>query len=330
MALKTMHQMFLQSLMSHQLASEESLKLIQKECCKIERSAESFSTTLGICKAALNKLGLDIKSFKTEDTGKPVYAIVNKTNDEEAQLGTAYSKKEIEYFHQVLTMLMESQNRHVDSMTLHHLGGELSGDVGSLSMLECERVCQRLCKDGWLVRFRNTGSLTFGPRTHLELLSYLKEAFPDQILKCAVCHLGVLFGQACMHEACIGQVHVHCLRRFAQNQPDGELRCPACNQGWLNDTAWIDQHMEQTDYDAVIEEPEDNDDNDGAATQTPETQTNGAATVTARRQNGKRTRTKTRRIEDDDDDDDDDINGQDDEIEDTLASRRARRRSKRA
>jgi len=82
--------------------------------------------------------------------------------------------------------------------------------------------------------------LTLGLRTLIELKTYLRDGFPDQVFNCALCSEIVALGETCANEECNAgthdnpaptRLHIRCSRQYYQNAPN--KLCKTCRQPWV-------------------------------------------------------------------------------------------------
>lgn len=67
-------------------------------------------------------------------------------------------------------------------------------------------------------------------RSLLELQTYLKETYEDQIQECTLCMEIVTKGQRCTVAACNSRLHQHCAAAYFKNM--NRPVCPTCHSAW--------------------------------------------------------------------------------------------------
>jgi hypothetical protein len=67
-------------------------------------------------------------------------------------------------------------------------------------------------------------------RSLLELQSYLKETYDDQIQECTLCMEIITKGQRCKVAACNSRLHQHCAAAYFKNMNNPV--CPTCHSAW--------------------------------------------------------------------------------------------------
>lgn len=97
---------------------------------------------------------------------------------------------------------------------------------------------------GWLLKSRQVAvSGTFVPyqldfrrgryslssRTLLELQTYLKTNYEDDIHECTICLELLTKGVGCYTLQCGARLHAHCYKRFAR---ENRISCPSCQVDW--------------------------------------------------------------------------------------------------
>jgi len=79
--------------------------------------------------------------------------------------------------------------------------------------------------------FARRGRYSLSTRALLELLSYLKSSYPDEVLECTICKEILTHGVGCYTANCKTRMHHHCLARFRRQRNT----CPSCNKAWPQD-----------------------------------------------------------------------------------------------
>ena len=72
------------------------------------------------------------------------------------------------------------------------------------------------------------GRFSLSSRTLLELQSYLKANYEEDIYECTLCFELLTVGVRCYIPACSARLHNHCYKRFAR---DSRI-CPTCRTDW--------------------------------------------------------------------------------------------------
>lgn len=87
-----------------------------------------------------------------------------------------------------------------------------------------------------LLQFLNVPQLDFrrgryslSSRTLLELQTYLKANYEDDIHECTICLELLTKGIGCYTRQCGARLHAHCYKRFAR---ESKVQCPSCKADW--------------------------------------------------------------------------------------------------
>ncbi|KAG2367530.1 Nse1 non-SMC component of SMC5-6 complex-domain-containing protein [Suillus spraguei] len=154
---------------------------------------------------SLNSLDLEFRHLTDEQTGREMYAMVNRKDDEIAQMATDYTPVEIAYFKAVVEQIMLAP----------HEAYSVSSKFSQTNMTkaQAEIVLGSFVAKGWLLKSRR-GRYSLSTRTLLELLPYLKSSIPKII---------VTRGVACSTPNCKARLHYHCCRKYRTRN----AKCPA-------------------------------------------------------------------------------------------------------
>lgn len=101
-----------------------------------------------------------------------------------------------------------------------------------LTQKAAERLIHNLASQGWLHLSPRTGMVALATRALLELQSYLKEQYPDYVLKCHECQHIVTRGLACRNGECAVRVHDKCESLAVSTGRGGQKKCPGCQEAW--------------------------------------------------------------------------------------------------
>eukprot|EP01137_Pigoraptor_chileana_P004756 Opistho-2@46826 len=102
--------------------------------------------------------------------------------------------------------------------------------VTPLSKADKQTMVSDCVRDGLMSDGLRKGYYTLGPRSLLELQSYLLSNHENDILKCQLCKQLVIKGQRCSNEECAVKVHLHCAsRRWGQA---ANPKCDECGSVW--------------------------------------------------------------------------------------------------
>ncbi|KAF9069917.1 Nse1 non-SMC component of SMC5-6 complex-domain-containing protein [Rhodocollybia butyracea] len=232
--------LFLQSVLSRGILSESLAKVIWKKCAEAVKIAdedvevvhsnteEAWDAFIQNINSSLNDLDFEFKSIQDENTGKRLFAMVNRKDDELAQVATDYNAVEITYFKAVVEQIMLARNECFSVSSLAALREVSAGkEKINLTKAQAEVLLGSFVANGWLLRSKR-GRYSLSSRALLELLPYLKSTYPDEIIECTICHEIITKGIACKRDNCKTRMHYHCFKVYRRRKGT----CPACSLDW--------------------------------------------------------------------------------------------------
>jgi len=231
------HRLFLQSAISRRVLSAELAKVIWKQCVEAVKAADntlqinaSIANDWGAFLTSLNKsldpLDLELSRIRNEVTGKEMYALVNRRDDEIARIASDYTPLEISYFRALVEQIMLAQNSSYSISSLAALR-EVNALTSPMSKTQAETVLASFVTKGWLLKSKK-GRFSLSPRALLELQPYLKSTYPDEILDCTICYEILTRGHACPRANCRVRMHDACYETYRRSNS----KCPACGEDW--------------------------------------------------------------------------------------------------
>jgi hypothetical protein len=170
-------------------------------------------------------VGMDVKTVSDEWTGETYYCIANVEQDLFASEFTSFEQWELSLFKQVVRKIV-SNAYGSPKITIDQFLKE--GRVCCKKDDKIRNLLIKLQSRGWIVGVTRENALRLGPRTFVELSSFLDE------LKCPVCPMcliHVVYGvKPC--DTCPVRAHKHC----AQTQRTGAMTAPCtakdCPGSW--------------------------------------------------------------------------------------------------
>ncbi|CAH1760440.1 11488_t:CDS:2 [Entrophospora sp. SA101] len=223
------HRLFVQSAISRCFFSEVEGIEIYRKVCEITKDnrQESFQNFITTVNQKLNTIDLEFRKSSDEEDGHIVWALVNTKGDEVAKLATEYTASEISYLKHLIELIVTADDETYSVSSIIALK-ESSKLKTQMTKVATEALLQKFVNDKWLIQSRE-GKYSLSQRTILELQSYLKEEFDENIFECVVCLEIVTKGQRCELQDCKARLHNHCADRyFSQN----EKICPICKINW--------------------------------------------------------------------------------------------------
>lgn len=229
--------LFFQSAISRRVLSAELAKVIWKQCVEAVKAADNtLQINAGIANdwgeflASLNKsldpLDLELSRIRNEVTGKDMYALVNRRDDEIARIASDYTPLEISYFRALVEQIMLAPNGSYSISSLAALR-EVNALTSPMTKTQAESVLASFVTKGWLLKSKK-GRFSLSPRALLELQPYLKSTYPDEILDCTICYEILTRGHACPRANCRVRMHDACYDTYRRSNS----KCPACGEDW--------------------------------------------------------------------------------------------------
>ncbi|KAJ3559345.1 hypothetical protein NM688_g406 [Phlebia brevispora] len=233
--------LYLQAILSRKMVSQPVAAKIWEKCVdavkKVDPTLEiEYSDTrdgwnewVNGINDQLDQLNLEFAHLTDEITGKEIYGIVNRKQDEVAQLATDYSAAEIAYFKNVIEQIMLAPNESYCVSSLAALR-EVNNLKSNMTKTQAEVVLGSFVAKGWLVKSRR-GRYSLSTRTKLELGNYFKNTYPDEFIECTICMEMLTRGIACHTPHCKARLHDHCYKNYRRSKN----KCPSCGESWSSD-----------------------------------------------------------------------------------------------
>ncbi|KAI0647162.1 Nse1 non-SMC component of SMC5-6 complex-domain-containing protein [Trametes meyenii] len=233
--------LFLQAILSRRILSQRLAAKIWEKCIDAVKEVNatldieyhsdrnSWDTFVTSVNEALNPLDLEFAHLHDEVSGKEVYAVVNRKGDEIAQLATEYSPVEIAYFKAVLEQIMLAPNESYCVSSLAALREVNALKVGNMTKSQAEATLGSFVARGWLLKSKK-GRFSLATRTVLELQTYFRNTYENEVLECTICMELVTRGVACYTPQCQARLHTHCFNTYKRRNAG----CPSCKVSWTD------------------------------------------------------------------------------------------------
>ncbi|KAI0273699.1 Nse1 non-SMC component of SMC5-6 complex-domain-containing protein [Gloeopeniophorella convolvens] len=229
--------LFLQSVISRRVLSADLAKALWKQSVAAVKAADEtlrvdangtdgWDTFIAAVNRSLDPLDLEFSHIHNEVTGKDIYALVNRRDDEIAQIASDYSGLEISYFKALVEQIMLAPNSSYSISSLAALR-EVNSLKSQMTKTQAENVLNSFVAKGWLLKSKK-GRFSLAPRALLELQPYLKSTYPEEILECIICHEILTRGHACPRANCGVRIHNNCYDLYRKSS----AKCPACSEDW--------------------------------------------------------------------------------------------------
>ncbi|KAF9428279.1 hypothetical protein BGZ94_002910 [Podila epigama] len=230
------HRLFLQGAISRRLMTDDVAQDLYRNACEatnVQYDRANYSDFVAQLNEGLNSVEFEFRSAQDETNGIPVIALTNTNGQKIAQVATSYTPVELEYFKHLLdAIMMAADEAYCISSTaaLNKAGNLKNKDDKSLTLSkkDADALLDRFVADKWFIK-SSAGAYSLSMRTILELHTYLKDAYEDQLLECSLCMETITKGQRCTVAACSTRIHHHCAADYFKNT---NTRCPACSSPW--------------------------------------------------------------------------------------------------
>ncbi|KAI9105715.1 Nse1 non-SMC component of SMC5-6 complex-domain-containing protein [Phlyctochytrium arcticum] len=188
---------------------------------------QDLNSVISNLNEVLNEVDMELRRGLEPVNGGTFYALVN-TNPDVAQTATNCSPTEIAYFKHLIELIVNANGEAFELSSTAALS-EATKMKPAMSKKDAESLIERLVKNKWLVD-RN-GLLSLSLRTILELQTYLKESYADQIHECTLCMEIVTTDHVrCGESNCATRLHAYCSNSYFARQTN--KICPTCQRPW--------------------------------------------------------------------------------------------------
>ncbi|KAG0289135.1 hypothetical protein BGZ96_007228 [Linnemannia gamsii] len=226
------HRLFLQAVISRRFMTEDTA--IQLYAHVMPFDQDDFTDFVNTVNDSLSSVELEIRRAQDEATGEKILALTNVNEQKIAQVATGYTPLELEYFKHLLEAIVMADDELycISSTAAVNEAAKLKNkDNKSLQLTKAgaEDLLTRFVQDKWFIK-SETGALSLSTRTLLELQSFLKEGYEEQMQECTLCMDIITKGQRCNVAACAARLHQHCATRYFENM--NNPTCPSCRSPW--------------------------------------------------------------------------------------------------
>lgn len=226
---------FLQSIISRRVVSDKLIRVLFKKSIEAVKAIDenvkirdnSFEQQIHQLNNSLEPLDFKIASILDETTGVKIWAFINTKSDELSQIATDFTPVEIAYFRNVVEQIILASHGSysVSSMTALR---EVNNLKQTITKSHAQNLLDTFVVKGWLLKSRR-GRYSLSSRTLLELQTYLKANYEDDIHECTICLELLTKGIGCYTRQCGARLHAHCYKRFAR---ESKVQCPSCKADW--------------------------------------------------------------------------------------------------
>ena len=229
---------FLQMMMSRGIMTGQDVYRGVKSICETYHNARDFPSSLNInepsdiaemiemifeeTNKALEKIHLQIsrtkEEVKTDGKDYTGFYVLAPTfeNVQLARLQMNYSEPELEWLKLVAEHLVDSEDKLATQNDLANLcrNGGNNSTKKKLNVTEADKALVTFHEDGYLLRVKQ-GKKGFkyglGPRFLVEMETWMKQTFEDDVWICAKCGKIGMLGTECTKRGCGAKYHLYCV-----------------------------------------------------------------------------------------------------------------------
>ncbi|XP_054645724.1 non-structural maintenance of chromosomes element 1 homolog [Dunckerocampus dactyliophorus] len=231
------HRRFLQALMRSGIIDEQTAKELHRHCCTIHNrryAPDQLDDFIDTINSNLQPLFMQIRKGMCEDSGVQNYALVNMTETAVTRMTTDYADHELELFRKIMDLIVDADSGMVSSTNILNCALTLSKKP---KKKDTEQLMNRLVHDSWLTE--KQGEYCLSTRCIIEMESYIRTMYQDQVKECHICRNIAFQSQICENPACGIKIHNPCVARFFRGAT--EPRCPACEDFWPHEIPEIEE-----------------------------------------------------------------------------------------
>ena len=146
---------------------------------------------------------------------KGFLAFVNRTDRSKETNGmtlkamVTFQPFEIEYLKVIVHAIMNTEHRIVNSTTALNAFRQVKSRKFDINL--AEKIITKFHQHKWLILDNRSGKIRFHARFLAEMEDWLRDVYPDQLLKCSKCGKTVLKSKKCPNVDCNGVFHMYCI-----------------------------------------------------------------------------------------------------------------------
>lgn len=211
------HKKFLQYMLYKRMPTKQDVGNVHKKLFP-DKELSDMKDTIALCNSQIKDMSLDIQEVRCEVTGTVHYSLIPIVNHSFFKYSSAYTVQELEYFRDILNMIVTSQNGYMQSI-------DLLNSCTNISKFDCQNLIQRFIDDKYLME-KAPGQICLTPLAIAEFEPLLKEQLGDQLNTCDLCRKICVFGFMCV--GCQSKFHNYCQQRWIKKRS----LCPKCGNDW--------------------------------------------------------------------------------------------------
>lgn len=237
------HRRFLQSMMANGILEEKAAKSLHRyyrEIHNTQPTNDKLDDFIATINSALQPMFMQIRKGMSEDSGQQYFALVNMAETDITRMSSDYADNELELFRTTMDLIVDSESGRASSTDILNRADGLTSK--KLKKSETENLLNRLVQDRWLDMKR--GEYMLSTRCIIEMDTYIRTMYQDQVKECHICRNIVFQSQICDNPACGIKIHNPCVARYFKGRT--EPRCPSCEDFWPHEIPEIAQPHSQS------------------------------------------------------------------------------------
>ncbi|XP_046894959.1 non-structural maintenance of chromosomes element 1 homolog [Hypomesus transpacificus] len=236
------HRRFLQTLMVDGIIDGPRARALHRHCCETHSAHyahDRLDEFIDVINAQLQPMFMQIRKGMSEEDGLTHYALVNMAETDVTRMSSDYADNELELFRKTMDLIVESDNGTASSTDVLNSADSLQ--TKKLKKKETEHVLARLVQEKWLNE--KHGEYSLSTRCIMEMDTYIRMMYTDQVKVCHICHNIALQCQTCDNPSCGVKIHNPCVARYFKGRTDP--RCPACEDFWPHEIPEVSRSQSQ-------------------------------------------------------------------------------------
>ncbi|XP_006011587.1 non-structural maintenance of chromosomes element 1 homolog isoform X2 [Latimeria chalumnae] len=145
------HRRFLQTMMSHGILEGSEARALHRHCCethKVYYAHDKLDEFINTINTQLQPMFMQIRKGKSEEDGRPHYALINLAETEITRMASDYAENELELFRKAMDLIVVSENGFASSTDILNLADQLQ--TKKMKKKEVEQVLQGFVQENWL------------------------------------------------------------------------------------------------------------------------------------------------------------------------------------
>lgn len=224
-------QLFLQGCLKMCFASEQEFASLLERVCEavmsvkgVEFDTVALSSVISAGNRALSLVDLELRPIHDPESGVRHWVLANNNDDIVMREATKHSVDELVGLKRLIELIMTSDRPRFLVSSI--VAVREVAKARNKSNLDAEKFIKQLIQDRWIMEV--AGKYTLSLRSTVELDSYLRDTFAEQVTECALCHeMCLARSKRCQNSGCGIYLHHRCINSFLV---DSDGLCPSCNE----------------------------------------------------------------------------------------------------